>query len=72
LRAVLDLQLTPNRNAWLMQADGTYVRAPADPADRGCQQALLDWIAARDAAPGVTRPRRKGRRFASRRSLTPA
>jgi polyphosphate kinase len=72
LRAVLDLQLTPNRNAWLMQADGTYVRAPADPADLGCQQALLDWIAARDAAPGVARSRRKGRRFASRRSLTPA
>jgi polyphosphate kinase len=67
LRAVLDLQLAPNRNAWLMQSDGSYARAPADPADRGCQQALLDWVAARDTLPATAaRPRK--RRFPNRRS----
>ena len=67
LRAVLDLQLAPNRNAWIMQSDGSYVRAPTSPGDRGAQQAILEWIAARDAAPSAEiRPRK--RRYASRRS----
>ncbi len=71
LRAMLDVQLTPNRNAWLLQSDGSYIRAEAPASDRGAQQALLDWICARDA-PGAHKQRRKGRRFASRRSLTAA
>jgi polyphosphate kinase len=64
LRAMLDLQLEPNRNAWLMQADGTYVPYHASRDDRGCQQALLEWVANREAAsPLHRRPRR---RFARR------
>jgi polyphosphate kinase len=66
LRAVLDLQLQPNRDAWLMQPDGSYVRVAVDAADRGCQQALLDWVAARDSAPAPRR--RRARRIATRRS----
>jgi polyphosphate kinase len=68
VRAVLDLQLTPNRNAWYLQSDGTYTRAPVDDTDRGCQQALLDWVGARDTAPAAVALARKRRRFASRRS----
>jgi len=71
LRAVLDLQLSPNRNAWLMQPDGSYTRAAVSAADRGAQQAILDWVCARDAAPSAAKPRRKGRRYATRRSLSP-
>jgi polyphosphate kinase len=72
LRAMLDLQLTPNRNAWVMQSDGTYVHPPVDKSDRGCQQALLEWILARDASPAAMVRHRKRRRFATRRSLTAA
>jgi polyphosphate kinase len=70
LRAVLDLQLAPNRNAWLMQSDGTYVRAPVDAADRGCQQALLEWIARRDTTAPTALDSRKRRRFPSRRATS--
>lgn len=39
LRALLDAQLAPNRDAWEMQPDGSYVRlAPTAPS---CQQALI-------------------------------
>jgi polyphosphate kinase len=64
LRAMLDLQLEPNRNAWLMQADGTYVHTHASADDRGCQQALLEWLANREAT--LPLPRRTRRRFARR------
>ena len=67
LRALLDLQLAPNRNQWLMQSDGTYVRAEAEPQDLGCQQALLEWIAGRESTmPPVRSRRRSVRRFARR------
>jgi len=69
LRAMLDMQLMPNRNAWEMQSDGSYVRSVFDPEDRGCQQALLEWLALRDAAPEPPReraPRRFARRSQSR------
>ncbi|HEY1297918.1 MAG TPA: polyphosphate kinase 1 [Chloroflexota bacterium] len=56
LRAVLDLQLTPNRNAWIMQSNGSYIRAEADPADRGCQAALMDWLLVEHPAPRRRRP----------------
>jgi polyphosphate kinase len=65
LRAMLDLQLAPNRNAWFMRADGSYVRPDTAPTDRGCQQALLEWLMKRQAtSPAVRRP--KPRRFARR------
>jgi polyphosphate kinase len=64
LRAILDLQLEPNRNAWRMQPDGSYIRTPTDVHDRGCQQALLEWISGHDA--GLPTRRRRARRFARR------
>ncbi len=72
LRAILDLQLSPNRNAWLLQSDGSYVDAHAGAADRGAQQALLEWVIEREASPSAAKPRRKRSRIASRRSLAPA
>jgi polyphosphate kinase len=42
LREVLDLQLAPNRCAWAMQSDGSYVKTPAPEGDLGCQQAMID------------------------------
>ena len=63
LRAVLDLQLTPNRNAWDMQSDGSYVRAEVDRDDRGCQSALMDWLLVDHPAP---RRRRLSSRLARR------
>jgi polyphosphate kinase len=68
LRTLLDLQLAPNRNAWWMQSDGSYIRPPVDPTDRGCQQALLDLLSTRDAVPVVAGLARKRRRIATRRS----
>jgi polyphosphate kinase len=45
LRAILDAQLAPNRNGWIMQSDGSYVRSvPLDSKDRGAQQALMEWL----------------------------
>ena len=67
LRALLDLQLAPNRNQWQMQSDGMYVRAETGAHDLGCQQALLEWIAGRESAPSASpRRRRSVRRFARR------
>jgi polyphosphate kinase len=42
LREVLDLQLTPNRCAWVMQSDGSYEKTSAPEGDMGCQQAMID------------------------------
>lgn len=41
LRMILDVQLSPNRCAWEMRPDGSYVRTPSAEGDRGCQQALI-------------------------------
>jgi polyphosphate kinase len=71
LRAILDIQLAPNRDAWLMQSDGTYVRRTADALDRGCQQRLLEWVASHAAQPPAGRGH-KGRRFARRSARVPA
>jgi polyphosphate kinase len=66
LRAVLDLQLAPNRNAWIMQADGRYVRAEVDRDDKGCQAALMDWLLVDHPAPRRRRlPARYARRSAA-------
>ncbi len=58
LRAMLDLQLAPNRNAWVMQSDGSYVRTAEDDQAPPAQQAMLDWIA---VEPLPTPPRRRRR-----------
>src|SRR5690606_2639672 len=55
LRAVLDVQLAPNSDAWLMQPDGTYVRlAPDTPS---CQQQQIELAEARQRA--ATRLRKR-------------
>jgi polyphosphate kinase len=72
LKTVLDLQLSPNRNAWLMQSDGTYVRTATDPSDRGSQRALYEWLAGRETSPkllAARRRRRLGRRIARAHSV---
>jgi polyphosphate kinase len=66
LRAVLDLQLAPNRDQWRMQSDGTYVKASVASGDRGCQQALQDWVSAERLAPNSVRRRRSSRRLVRR------
>jgi polyphosphate kinase len=69
LRAVLDLQLAPNRNAWNMQADGSYVRAEVEGDDKGCQAALMDWLLVDHPAP---RRRRLTSRYARRSAAAAA
>jgi polyphosphate kinase len=69
LRTIVDLQLAPNRNAWIMQSDGTYVRSPVAEGDRGCQQALMDWVSRDHASPA---PRRARRARYARRTSAPA
>ncbi|HEY2596761.1 MAG TPA: polyphosphate kinase 1, partial [Chloroflexota bacterium] len=69
LRAVLDLQLAPNRNQWIMQSDGSYVRAEVDPDDRGCQAALMDWLTVDHPEP---RRRRLSSRYARRSAAAAA
>jgi polyphosphate kinase len=72
LHAVLTVAMTPNRNSWFMQSDGTYVRSSNDPNDRGCQQALYDWLAGHESSPkllAARRRRRLGRRIARGHSV---
>ncbi|MBX3024378.1 polyphosphate kinase 1 [bacterium] len=67
LRAVLDLQLAPSRDAWEMQSDGTYVRRT--PEAESCQSIQIGMAERRQKEAGRLRKRRpKG--FA-RRSSTP-
>ncbi|MBV8714289.1 MAG: RNA degradosome polyphosphate kinase, partial [Chloroflexi bacterium] len=66
LRAIIDMQLTPNRNAWVMQSDGSYVRATPDGHDRGCQMALIDWLMRENTSRTPARKRRQAARFARR------
>ncbi|HUA34820.1 MAG TPA: polyphosphate kinase 1 [Candidatus Binataceae bacterium] len=42
LRQILDLQFAPNRCAWEMQSDGSYIKTSAPDGDLGCQQAMID------------------------------
>jgi polyphosphate kinase len=61
LRAVLDLQLVPNRDAWHMRPDGSYEKTPEDEAHVGCQQALIDLVETRrQEFSKVGKKRRKG------------
>jgi polyphosphate kinase len=64
LRAILDLQLTPNRNMWVMQSDGSYVRAAVDESDRGAQAALMEWLQVERSTRAPRRKRKLTPRFA--------
>ena len=67
LRAIFDLQLAPNRNAWLMQPDGTYIRATREnDASEGSQQALLEWLQHEEILRAPRRRRKQTARFARR------
>jgi len=70
LRAVLDLQLAPNRCAWQMASDGSYLRlgAGADGA-ANCQQALMDMIDRKEEEE-AKRVKKRQRGFA-RRAIKP-
>ncbi len=69
LRAVMDLQLRPNRCQWEMQSDGTYIKTSASDSATGCQQALIDFAETRQIEETKVKKRRpKG--FA-RRTLRP-
>ena len=63
LRAILDLQLSPNRNAWIMQADGSYIRAIGenDTRDAGAQMQFMDWLRHEPATRTVRRKRQSAR-----------
>jgi polyphosphate kinase len=61
LRAVLDIQLRPNRCQWEMQSDGTYIRSQAADAAPACQQAMIDFAERRqNEATKIKRRRQKG------------
>ena len=61
LRAVIDIQLKPNRCQWEMQSDGVYIRTAAADAAPACQQALIDFAdTRRTEASKVKRRRSKG------------
>jgi polyphosphate kinase len=57
LRAVLDTQLAPNRDAWEMQPDGTYRRVTGDDTP-SCQQMLIEMAEQRRKAASRLRKRR--------------
>ncbi|MGH7779670.1 MAG: polyphosphate kinase 1 [Candidatus Binataceae bacterium] len=59
LRTVLDLQLKPNRAAWEMRSDGSYVRLAPDDPGSNCQQALIDLFENREKEESKTRRRRR-------------
>jgi polyphosphate kinase len=67
LRAIFDLQLGPNRNAWVMQPDGTYLRStPEREAGESSQQALMDWLQHEESLRAPKRRRKQAARFARR------
>jgi polyphosphate kinase len=61
LRAMLNVQLTPNRCQWEMQSDGSYVRQGTAANAPNCQQFLMDFAE-------KSRHRRKRHRGFARRS----
>jgi polyphosphate kinase len=66
LRAMFDLQLAPNRNAWIMQSDGSYERAKTDEDDQGSQMALMDWLVVEHPSRVPRRKRKLTARYARR------
>jgi len=70
LRAILDLQLASNRNGWIMQPDGGYVRSlpqRADGPDPGAQMQFMDWLSHEPPARSARRRRQTAR--IARRSM---
>ncbi len=65
LRELLDLQLMPNRCAWAMQSDGSYVKTLAPDGDMGCQQAMID-LAERHQHEATKLRKRRSKGFARR------
>jgi len=61
LRAILDVQLKPNRCQWEMQPDGSYIHLGTAPNAPSCQQFLIDFAE-------KNRHRRKRQRGFARRS----
>jgi polyphosphate kinase len=57
LRALLDLQLAPNRNAWDMQSDGDYVRTVSDGGDVGAQMRMVEWLSHEPPSRAMRRKR---------------
>ncbi|HYB90907.1 MAG TPA: polyphosphate kinase 1 [Candidatus Binataceae bacterium] len=60
LRAIFDLQLAPNRCAWEMHSDGSYVRLGGSDRRGNCQQALIDLVERRKNEALKLRKRRRG------------
>jgi polyphosphate kinase len=58
LRQVLDLQFAPNRCAWEMQSDGSYIKTAAPEGDTGCQQAMIELEERRQREASKLRKRR--------------
>ncbi len=65
LRMLIDLQLSPNRCAWDMQSDGSYIKTAASDASPGCQQAMVDFEERR-LVEGTKLKKRRTRGFARR------
>jgi polyphosphate kinase len=62
LRHIFELQLAPQRNLWIMQPDGTYVRSVPDAAGDGvgAQERLIQEAQERDRALQASREERGG------------
>lgn len=58
LRDTLDTQLTPNRDAWEMQADGSYVQLVTERNQKSCQQILISHAQRRHKKASRLRKRR--------------
>jgi polyphosphate kinase len=65
LRALFDAQLTPNRDAWEMQPDGTYVQSSPPRSRKSCQQAMIIQFQKRQKKASRLR-KRKPKGFARR------
>ncbi len=58
LRDVLDTQLVPNRDAWEMQPDGTYVHLAPARGQKSCQQVMINHAQKRHKKASRLRKRR--------------
>src|SRR5262249_61457056 len=65
LRELLEVQLAPNRDAWKMQPDGTYVKRAEDDAAKRSQQVLIE-LAEKRPRSVTRRPKRRPRRLPRR------
>jgi polyphosphate kinase len=65
LRAVFDVQLAPDTDAWHMRPDGTYERAAPPDRQRRCHQTLIELAERRQKEAGRLR-RRRPKGFARR------